>query len=96
MLFRIYRNFDCGKKILDGYSPFTAEEYKVKSANPSLPETTTGKKLRGKCNHLVLHSSKYFLSFSFVFFRSSSFLTSFYYHQFSIAKPPLFFNSGKC
>jgi len=35
--------FEDGKKILDGYSPFTAEEYKLKSANPSLPETTTEK-----------------------------------------------------
>jgi DNA-directed RNA polymerase subunit RPC12/RpoP len=35
--------YEDGKKILDGYSPFTAEEYKLKSANPTLPETSKGK-----------------------------------------------------
>ena len=35
--------FEDGKKLMDGYSPFTAEEYNVKSGNPSLPETTQSK-----------------------------------------------------
>ena len=67
-----------GKKIVQGYSPFTAEEYKFKSPSQATPEPEKGKNSIVKRNAGLRFSAAFFNSNSVVFNLQSCFIFSSY------------------